>query len=102
MFSTLVLIGVPVLFLIVGTLAALSFARSPGEETVQADVVRERILLAVQPNSSLFAPSGNAGREIRELSLEELVAAVEEHVRQERQAAQEFSRNPSMRTLWLN
>jgi hypothetical protein len=99
MFTTFFIIAIPVLFVVIGTAAALSFAK---ESTDSLDTESWIIpTVATRPPAVLFKPLPRAiGNEAE--SLKDLVAAVEAHLRREREAAQNFTLSPSTQTLWVN
>lgn len=100
---TILLIAVPILFIIIGTVAALSFSTEEAEPEAVAPADRPHVApaLAAQPPARLFKPLPRPiGDEAA--SLQDLVALVEAHLRTEREAAQTFMHNPSTETLWIN
>jgi len=100
---TWVLIGVPVFFVVAGTLGALSFAVGAGpenEQPAEQPVVARRPGAIIRPAVAHPLPMVLDEASAREDS--ELVIALERRLAHERAAATAFARNPSSQTLWLH
>jgi len=91
-------IGIPIFLLFGGALLALGFSVSdePEPEAAKAQTTVE------QPGQRalFFGPMGWAAG-AQDLTTEELIASIEDHLRQENRLASAFARDPSARTLWL-
>lgn len=104
MLTTLAIIALPILFIGVGTVAALSFARDPKSADARVETRPELAKTqARQPQPALFRPLPRELVEEKEtISLEEMVASVEAHLRNECEAAKVFIHRPSAEALWIN
>ncbi|MCB9558297.1 MAG: hypothetical protein H6707_19425 [Deltaproteobacteria bacterium] len=92
----IVVLGVMVLF---GTVA-LAFSE-PDERNEQPMTAQQSVELE-QPRPAMifFQPTG-WGRDGKERTVDEIVADIEAHLRQEREAARQFAKDPSASNLWL-
>ncbi|MCC6746983.1 MAG: hypothetical protein IT371_04945 [Deltaproteobacteria bacterium] len=90
---TIVVVGLLVMVLFGG--AALAFAFGPDESKPSAP----RQVTTASPPIVLFQPTAwsAAGKPV---AVDTLVAELERHLRAEQQAASNFARDPSHRTLW--
>ena len=93
-------IGIPV-FLIFGG-ALLAFAFSSGEPA-QLQPTAERVAAETSKAHPLvfFQPVGWSSR-MNEATIEEVVASIERHLRQEQQVAASFARDPSSPSLFID
>ncbi|MCZ7583143.1 MAG: hypothetical protein M5R36_07285 [Deltaproteobacteria bacterium] len=107
MSTTLIMILLPVLFIFIGTIAALSVTRGTSHpesyqaKNVSTDSMAKRIV-PDRPTAILFQPSAKPTQPPQEVAMEDLLIAIETHIRNEREAAHAFTRDPSAQTLSLN
>jgi len=93
----LAIVGIPILFVVAGTLGALSFAQGFQPE---AEAERPQPRKPVEIPAILetpVAPVPQPGHDV-----DEMLLALEAHMRRERQAAAKFAQDPSSQSLWLN
>ncbi|MCA9668026.1 MAG: hypothetical protein KC503_20650 [Myxococcales bacterium] len=92
---TAMLIGLGVMVVLGSVSLAFTFdAEQPQERPPEA-------LEAPKPTLVLFQPTGWTAK-LDNVPLEDLVASIEDHLKQERAVAERFARDPSARTLWLD
>jgi hypothetical protein len=93
-------IGIPVFLLFGGAMLAFAF-NEPARDEDYAEAILGEPVSVVQPAEQVcfLGPVGwMAGSE--KLSVEDLVACVEGHLRDEAEATKAFAEKPSARTLW--
>lgn len=91
---TAMLIGLGVMVLL-GS-ASLAFTFNSEEAEPQTEPVE-----ATKPALVLFQPTGWTAK-LDQVPVEDLVASIEDHLKQERAVAERFAADPSARTLWLD
>lgn len=77
--------------------AGLAFSFRAEEEPPRAGAEQQPRV----PVQIFFQPTGWS-RDLKQVSVDELVAGIEQHLRNERAAAAAFARDPSARTLWVD
>lgn len=95
--STLILIGIPVLIILAGTLAAVTLAASGAEAKAEEATTGVE---ASQPEDTVSA--GWDAPEPGQLAPEQIVERLEWQMRQDREAAAHFAKDPSSESLWIH
>jgi len=104
------MIALPILFIVIGTLGALSFA-PPSDETfeqLEANAAEEanRATAELAQSINFAQPLTEALNrpmvQETEVPVEAMLADVEERLRRDRLVAKHYLRNPAENSLWMN
>ncbi len=92
-------IGIPVFLVFGGALLALAFSSGAEEEIRDAEIPRA---VEQQKAPSFFFRPVDLQADRPKVSVEELLAGIEAHLRRENKVTRAFADDPSPTTLWLD